>query len=219
MIADTFMGSACKTGPHNGTGCIRYNSSGTCVEAVRAYCAAHKDVKAKHNANYYATHKDKIANYYATNKDKIAKYNATHKDVKAKHNANYYATNKDKIAKYDADYYATIEGRAKSLLKNARNRAKKKNLDFNLTLEWVLEQLETGVSPLSGMKFSYEVSLDCCKRNPFAPSIDKIDSKKGYTPDNCRIITTYENMAISEYGFEFTVAYWQAVFKDKDGIG
>ena len=182
MIADTFMGSACKTGPHNGTGCIRYNSSGTCVEAVRAYCAAHKDVKAKHNANYYAT-------------------------------------NKDKIAKYDADYYATIEGRAKSLLKNARNRAKKKNLDFNLTLEWVLEQLETGVSPLSGMKFSYEVSLDCCKRNPFAPSIDKIDSKKGYTPDNCRIITTYENMAISEYGFEFTVAYWQAVFKDKDGIG
>jgi len=193
MTANTFMGSACKTGPHNGTGCIRYSSSGMCVEAERAYRAAHKDVKAKHNANYYATHKDKIDKYNAD-------YRATHKDVRA-------------------DYYATIEGRAKSLLKNARNRAKKKNLDFNLTLEWVLEQLETGVSPLSGMKFSYEVSLGGCKRNPFAPSIDKIDSKKGYTPDNCRIITTYENMAISEYGFEFTVAYWQAVFKDKDGIG
>ena len=223
MAANTFMGLACETGPHNGTGCIRYSSNGMCVEALRAYAAAHKDER----ANYRATHKDEIAkqhaNYRATHKDEIAKrhadYRATHKDEIAKRQADYNIANKDEIAKRHAEQHATIEGRAKKLLNGARSRAKKKNIDFNLTLEWIIEQLKRGMSPLSGKKFSYELPPHGYNNHPLSPSIDKIDSKKGYTQDNCRIITTYENTAISEYGLEFTEAYWQAVFAYKEGTG
>lgn len=37
-------------------------------------------------------------------------------------------------------------------------------------------------------------------RNPDALSIDRIDSSKGYTPDNIRLVTTSVNLALSDLG-------------------
>lgn len=64
---------------------------------------------------------------------------------------------------------------------------------------WVLQKLENGVCELSGINFDLS-SPNGTAFNPYSPSIDKIDSKKGYTFDNCRVIITALNIALSEYG-------------------
>jgi hypothetical protein len=35
---------------------------------------------------------------------------------------------------------------------------------------------------------------------PFSPSIDRIDSNKGYTKDNCRLVCTIVNFGLHRFG-------------------
>ncbi len=66
---------------------------------------------------------------------------------------------------------------------NARGRSQKKGFAFDLTREWC-EAKWTGTCALSGLPFSFG-SQD---HHPFSPSIDRIESSKGYTQDNCRFV-------------------------------
>jgi hypothetical protein len=72
-----------------------------------------------------------------------------------------------------------------SLLAGARARSKKRNIEYSLTDEWAREHW-TGKCEVTGIPFR----LGWIEPGPkfFSPSIDKIDRKKGYTPDNCRIV-------------------------------
>lgn len=76
------------------------------------------------------------------------------------------------------------------LLKNCRTRAKTKGIECSLTLEWVEQKLLAGVCEVTGIAFVTGVL-----RHPFQPSIDRIDSSKGYTPENCRIVLWFVNTA------------------------
>jgi hypothetical protein len=40
------------------------------------------------------------------------------------------------------------------------------------------------------------------RRNPYAPSIDRINCEKGYTRDNVRIVISAINMILSDWGAE-----------------
>lgn len=70
--------------------------------------------------------------------------------------------------------------------RSARRRAQKHGLLFELTYDWAKKQFEAG-SPLSGLPFKNEVG-------PFSPSIDRLDSSKGYTFGNSRMILHAENL-------------------------
>ena len=94
-------------------------------------------------------------------------------------------------AQHDA-YRATTHGRATRLLGGARGRAKKKGLSFSLSLEWVAARLDAGACELSDIAFAH--------KGKFAPSIDRIDSSKGYEASNCRVVATYVNSAIAQFG-------------------
>jgi hypothetical protein len=64
-----------------------------------------------------------------------------------------------------------------------KSSAKKRGINFTLTLEWFEEQLklpEYNICAISKIKF-----VDG-ERNPFSRSLDRISSTKGYTPDNVR---------------------------------
>lgn len=76
------------------------------------------------------------------------------------------------------------------LLGHCRRRAKKRGKDFSLTLEWVDERLLAGVCEVTGISFAMKGS-----RHPFMPSIDRIDSSKGYTPENSRVVLWMINAA------------------------
>lgn len=82
----------------------------------------------------------------------------------------------------------------------AKTRALAKDLDFSLTVGWVEERTVAGVCELTGMPF--EFYSDSNEQNPYAPSIDRIDSSKGYTPENCRVILWAVNTALCHWGLE-----------------
>lgn len=69
------------------------------------------------------------------------------------------------------------------LLGKSRMRAKAAGLEHNLTKEWARARW-TGKCELTGAEFK----LTKGNQNAFSPSIDRIDSSKGYTQDNCRIV-------------------------------
>ena len=63
-------------------------------------------------------------------------------------------------------------------------------MECSITLEWVEQKLLAGVCEVTGIAFEFERN-----GNPFFPSIDRIDSDKGYTPDNCRAVLWIINTA------------------------
>ena len=81
---------------------------------------------------------------------------------------------------------------------------KKLNLEFDLTKEWIRENL-TEACPVNGVKF-----LQGKKGfSDTSPSIDKINPKLGYTQKNCRIISWRIN-SIKNNG---TLEEFQAIIK------
>ena len=76
------------------------------------------------------------------------------------------------------------------MLHICKQRAREKGIDFTLTIDWVEEKLSRGVCEITGIAFVLGTI-----RHPFLPSIDPIDSNKGYTPENCRMILWMLNAA------------------------
>lgn len=89
---------------------------------------------------------------------------------------------------------------ARRLWYGARGRAKSAGLEFSLSLEWIQAKLDGGKCEGTGLPFVASEKKGRCA--PFSPSIDRRDSGKGYTPENCRMILWALNMALSEWGDE-----------------
>ena len=87
-------------------------------------------------------------------------------------------------------------------LPTAKHRAKKRGMAFDLTEEWVKEQMErqdfkcalTGI-PFLADEVAYRVRA-------YAPSLDRIDNAWGYTTDNVRIVVFAVNLMLSDWGEE-----------------
>lgn len=103
------------------------------------------------------------------------------------------AANPDKNTKYSRDKIATWREHRPWMItfRAARRRARKFNMAFALTKEWVCEEFAKG-SALSGLPFRGDFG-------PFSPSIDRIDSAVGYTPQNSRLILLAENLFKNEW--------------------
>ena len=104
------------------------------------------------------------------------------------------------------------KSRALLLLKAARRRAKLKNSQFSLKLEDVLPKIQKGKCELTGLDFDFSPPGKF-KRNPYAPSIDRIDSLKGYTPDNSRVVLVAVNDCLNQYGEDTILPILQALIK------
>lgn len=89
---------------------------------------------------------------------------------------------------------------AYKVLARARQNAKqRKVVGFSIVRDDVHRMLnEAGWScAVTGMPFALEVVSG---RKPYAPSIDRIDCAKGYTPDNCRVVCLAVNYAMNVWG-------------------
>ena len=82
----------------------------------------------------------------------------------------------------------------------ARKRAKRKGNSCTIDRGFVLGLIQEagGCCQLTGIPFD----LSDCEhfRRPFAPSIDRIDSNRGYDPDNVRIVCVMLNLAMNQFG-------------------
>lgn len=74
------------------------------------------------------------------------------------------------------------------IVQEARLRAEKRDLAFNLTREWV-ESSWTGRCAITGKKFTVGG-----KRGVFSVSLDRKDNARGYTQDNCRWVLWAVNL-------------------------
>lgn len=130
--------------------------------------------------------------YYAQNKERWAKYRQTNK------------------AKQEVDYWH----RSGKLNTWIRARAAKKGMEFDLTREWIADRMKIGECPVTGLPFDL-TRQEGVRFNPFAPSVDRIDSGRGYTMDNCRLVVWIYNMAKSEWNDDVVLRFAKALAAKK----
>lgn len=95
----------------------------------------------------------------------------------------YIKENKDKLNARRRYLRTSKEGKAAALYEKIKNS--------DITLEWIKEKINNKCE-LTGISFSYERQGN---RAPKAPSIDRIDSLKDYSKENCQVILTWLNIA------------------------
>ena len=99
----------------------------------------------------------------------------------------YYDRNRTRIALRRHD----IAARAVIMVNQARSRAKRTNLPFDLTVDWVLEQLRGGRCAVTGIPFELEIG----GRSQWGSSLDQIVSGLGYTKSNTQVVCWIYNAA------------------------
>ena len=102
----------------------------------------------------------------------------------------------------------------KSMLAQAAKRAKDRGHDFNLTGEFLLGLLERQdfCCAISTISFDLSKRPDYSRR-PFTMSIDRMNTKCGYTNANVRLVCTVVNIARSGGSDESSLRMCQAVFE------
>ena len=95
------------------------------------------------------------------------------------------------------------EWRVSKLLALAKNRAKEKEVPFNLTKEYLLSLWNDnlGCCAVTGRLFELESSTKGTV-NKNAPSLDRIIPQLGYVQGNVRFVVYILNCAMGEYGLE-----------------
>ena len=88
-------------------------------------------------------------------------------------------------------------GRVRRMITNAKNGAKNRNKVFTITEKDVMPSLERGTCSVTGIPFDFSPH-PTMNHNPLGPSIDRIDSDKGYSPDNIRVVIWFVNCALGE---------------------
>lgn len=87
------------------------------------------------------------------------------------------------------------------MLRQAKYRAKKKGLEFNLTLDDILPIPE--YCPILGVKLERAFGKDLnIFTNITSPSLDRIGNTKGYTKDNVCVISMRANYMKRDMSFE-----------------
>lgn len=93
-----------------------------------------------------------------------------------------------------AGYRNSVHHRARTMLQNARARAKARHQPCTLTRVRIFSALKHGVCERTGIAF--KVGKDESRRqHPRAPSIDKLDRTKPYSDDNVQIVIWQYNVA------------------------
>ena len=89
-----------------------------------------------------------------------------------------------------------LANRVRLLVKDGRRRAKQRALPFRLSKSWVARAQKQTVCAVTGIMF--DLSARVGAPNPLAPSLDRVDSSKGYTDANTRLVLHFVNIAKSD---------------------
>lgn len=86
-----------------------------------------------------------------------------------------------------------ITYRCREMLRAAKNRARKKNIECTLVLEDILALAKQPRCPITRKPFDWKKDTALHSSSPDAPTLDRIDPLLGYTPDNVWIISARMN--------------------------
>lgn len=91
---------------------------------------------------------------------------------------------------------------ANALLSLYKSKAKRENREFDLDRDWIQSRLDKGRCEVTGLPFAkgrFGEKPGKYRQDPWAISIDRIDNRKGYTKDNCRMVVWSLNRAKGNY--------------------
>lgn len=108
-------------------------------------------------------------------------------------------------------HYESIRGRSCHLLNNAKKRQSKWT-SFDIDREFIEQKLKNGVCEITGIPFDF-TSPGESKKNPFAPSLDRIDNKVGYIKTNVRVVLWAVNLMHGEMTDDQLVVMCKAVIE------
>lgn len=90
-------------------------------------------------------------------------------------------------------FYSSVKGRTLTLLKSAKRRDINSELDF----DYLYNKLLKNKCEVTGILFDLNKN-NKWKKNPYSPSIDRINNKIGYTKENTRIVIWQYNLMKGE---------------------
>lgn len=94
-------------------------------------------------------------------------------------------------------FYASVHGRAKTLLNAVNLRSRNKRWEVGIDYEFIRMRLEIGTCEVTGIPFDLNPPENS-KKNPFSPSVDRIDPNQPYTYKNSRVVIWQFNMMKAE---------------------
>lgn len=97
------------------------------------------------------------------------------------------------------------------LLKRTKKRARKKQIDYDLTIGWLRDKIYNGYCEVTNITF--KLYPPNTVTNPFYPSIDRIDSDKGYTKDNCQVVIVGFNNLKGPFSHEALKSFCEGFVK------
>ncbi len=118
-----------------------------------------------------------------------------------------------KLNKKRRQNYLTINGRASMMCSAAKRRAKCSKLKFDLTPQWIIKKIKRGRCEMTGIKFTLEAPRKGYYHNPYAPSLDRHDHKKGYTKDNVKVVIWAYNQAKGQWNRKHFRRIIKAIYK------
>lgn len=98
----------------------------------------------------------------------------------------------------------------------ARSRARKAGLPFDLSVEFVrnVYAKQHGRCRLSGISFSSTPYFPhTLVTRPFAPSLNRIDARFGYTEDNVELVCTMANFAMNGWDYPTLLTFCRGIAK------
>lgn len=80
-----------------------------------------------------------------------------------------------------------------------------------------LSKRSRGKCQMTGIPFTVSDNLNPHERQPWTPSLDRIDRTKGYVPGNCRLICSIANIAMNTWGEEPLMVLADVLVRQREG--
>ena len=100
--------------------------------------------------------------------------------------------------KWDNKYREGEHGIINFLYSKAKKRSQEYGIQFDISREFISKLLKPKRCSVTNIPIICELS--CGGKNPFRPSLDRIDNSRGYTEDNTRVVCVAVNYCLNEFG-------------------
>ena len=153
---------------------------------------------------------------YALAKEK--QYDAGRKDYFRKKQREYNGTeeHRARMRAYRKSAQAKPEAVATRLWASANSRARARNILMTIDTDWLYERLLPMKCEATGLRLVYDVD-ERYNKTPLRPSLDRIDPKQGYTPENSRIVCAMYNTAKADYDDDLMLVLAKAIVEKNNG--
>jgi len=155
-----------------------------------------KEYNKEYCKKWYIKNRDKVIT--ASKKSKESR-TGKQKEKDLKKSYEWREDNKEKIREQRLLRYKTPSGRAKFIYANAKNRAKKIGMEFDLDRNDIISRMEKGICEATGVQLKFDEV-----RTFYTPSLDRINSSKGYTIDNVQVVCWGWNQLKNEFSIDDT---------------